>query len=61
MTDKTYCVVATNRITKKREMITGEIEDLEVAHFRKNRINESRQWRKTHKYFHVARFPYKSK
>ena len=52
---KEYCVVAADRETGKREPLTGGMSkstaDRELGRMKV-------EFRKTHKYFHVAAYPY---
>jgi hypothetical protein len=59
--DQKYCVVAENRRTKRREDVTGEIANQDQAIVRKTQINMNPGWRKSHRYFSVAKFPYSDK
>jgi hypothetical protein len=53
-----YCVVGQNRLTKRRTDLTGPL-------WREDAIEEHavlmRSMKKTHRYFHIAKYPYKRK
>ncbi len=51
-----YVIVATNRNSKKREVIFGPTEDYNIIHWSPTSRNK-----KTHKYFKSAKHPYKAK
>lgn len=60
MKEQLYCVAAESRETRHREDITGPMSR-DAAETEKARINATRSWRLTHRYFHVAKYPYRGK
>lgn len=56
--DQQYCVAATDKITGKREAISGGVT-FQAAELWKNASMNNRTTRKFYKYFHVAKYPYK--
>lgn len=62
MADQKYCVVAQPRERrsgeKYRVVIAGPFNSKEAAEVEKQKINRQSAWKRTHRYFHVAKFPY---
>lgn len=57
--EQQYCVAAEDRGTKIRQAITDPCS-YQVALLKKSAMSKNRTWKKTHRYFHVAKHPYKS-
>jgi hypothetical protein len=58
--DIKYCFVGTNRVTGRREMITGVPQSL-VACESVNLLYMQKAYRKQYKYVRIAKWPYKSR
>lgn len=58
MNEQKFCVVATDRNTGKRIMVTGALSENE-AYTESNRLQKNIFYKKAYKYFKVAKYPYK--
>lgn len=57
--EQLYCVAARARSDGKRRPLTGGMSKMQATG-ECDAIKNARAWKNTHKYFHVAKFPYHS-
>lgn len=56
-----YCVVATDKKTKEREMISGPYMTETVAEERRQAFMNNRLEKSIYRYFKIAKYPYRKR